>query len=174
MRERASCRGGTLKYGFSLVSLVQPARLEFPLLDPQSRRHLGLVTPHLFDEALGVLAAEKHLKRVAQREVGRECVVNDDVLARLGLFGRRGGRRGRSRRQREVRTGFAQDCERLLGEVDAHGIPRLVDLDHAAVDENAEPPKDAARMRKPPELAHADEWNPGAHGDSVGTSTALN
>ena len=61
----------------------------------------------------------------------------------------------RSRRQREVRTGFAQDCQRLFGKVDAQGIPRLVDLDHAAVDENAEPPEDAARVRKSPELAHA-------------------
>ena len=56
----------------------------------------------------------------------------------------------RSRRQREVRTGFAQDCERLYGKVDAQGIPRLVDLDHTAVDENAEPPEDAARVRRSP------------------------
>jgi hypothetical protein len=30
--------------------------LELPLLDPQLRRDLGLVTAHLLDEALGVLA----------------------------------------------------------------------------------------------------------------------
>jgi hypothetical protein len=36
-------------------ALVQPARLEVPLLDPELRRHLRLVNTHL-DETLGVLA----------------------------------------------------------------------------------------------------------------------
>lgn len=38
--------------------LVQPARLHLPLLDPQIRRHLGLVAAYFVDEALGILAAD--------------------------------------------------------------------------------------------------------------------
>jgi len=33
---------------------VPVARLEFALLDPELRRHLGIVAAHLLDEALGV------------------------------------------------------------------------------------------------------------------------
>ena len=46
------------------------ARLELALLDPQVRREFGLVAPYLFDEALGVLAADEHLKLDAERKVG--------------------------------------------------------------------------------------------------------
>ena len=40
------------------TALVQPARLELPLLDPQLRRDLGIVSAHLLNEPLGVLAEE--------------------------------------------------------------------------------------------------------------------
>ena len=40
--------------------LVRPARLKFPLLDPQVTRELGIVTLDLGEEALGVLAAAEH------------------------------------------------------------------------------------------------------------------
>jgi hypothetical protein len=123
----------------------------------------------------GLAAARSGRNRqVPSPSLGSVSVLNLARQDTMGLFGRRPRATRRSRRQREVRTGFAQDGQRLLGKVDAQGIPRLVDFDHAAVDENAEPPEDAARMRKSPELAYADEWNPAAQGDSVGTSTALN
>ena len=50
--------------------LVQPARLELALLDPQLRRDLRVVAPHLLDEVLCVLAADEHLELDAEREVG--------------------------------------------------------------------------------------------------------
>ena len=53
--------------------------IELPLLDPQLRRHLGTITAHLRDEALGVLATDEHLELHAEREVGREGVVDDGV-----------------------------------------------------------------------------------------------
>ena len=59
--------------------LVQPARLELSLLDPQVLRELGIVITHLFDEALGVLAADERLDGVAQWEVGREDVVDGGI-----------------------------------------------------------------------------------------------
>ena len=62
-----------------MLGVVQPARLELLLLDPQLRRHLGLVAPHLLDEPLGVLAPDEHLELDAEREVGREGVVDDGV-----------------------------------------------------------------------------------------------
>jgi DNA-binding NarL/FixJ family response regulator len=131
--------------------------------------------------ALFELAAQGRSDDAIARQL-RPCAPSNEACpfltsptrTRLGLFAASPRATRRSRRQREVRTGFAQDCQRLLGKVDAQGIPGLVDLDHAAVDENAESPEDAARAREFPELAHADEWNPAAHGDSVGTSTALN
>jgi hypothetical protein len=42
--------------------LVQRAGLELPLLDPELRRELGLVTAHLLDEPLGVLAPDEDLE----------------------------------------------------------------------------------------------------------------
>ena len=54
------------------VRLVQPARLELALLDPQLRRHLVIVAAHLLDEPLGVLEADERLDRVAEREVAPE------------------------------------------------------------------------------------------------------
>jgi hypothetical protein len=36
--------------------LVQPARLELPLLDPQVAHELGMDAAHLLDEALRILA----------------------------------------------------------------------------------------------------------------------
>ena len=50
--------------------LVQPARLELSLLDPQLRRELGIVAAYLLDEALGVLAADERLDRVTERVIG--------------------------------------------------------------------------------------------------------
>jgi hypothetical protein len=47
--------------------LVQPARLELPLLDPQVAGELGLVVSHLLDEPLRVLAADERLDGVAER-----------------------------------------------------------------------------------------------------------
>jgi len=38
---------------------VQPARIQLALLDPELRRDLGIVTAHLLDEPLGVLAADE-------------------------------------------------------------------------------------------------------------------
>ena len=39
--------------------LVQPARLELALLDPQLRRHLRIVAAHLLDELLRILATDE-------------------------------------------------------------------------------------------------------------------
>ena len=52
------------------ASLAQPARLELALFDPQLRRKLGLVAPHLLDEPLSILAPDEHLELDAKREVG--------------------------------------------------------------------------------------------------------
>src|SRR4249919_2176860 len=41
--------------------LVQPARLQLALLDPQVACELGIVAAHLLDEAFGVLAADEHV-----------------------------------------------------------------------------------------------------------------
>jgi hypothetical protein len=38
------------------LTLVQPARPELRLLDPQVTRELGVVAAHLLDEVVGVLA----------------------------------------------------------------------------------------------------------------------
>ena len=59
--------------------LVQPARVEFTLLDPKLCCERGIVAAHLLDEPLGVLAADEGLDRVTEREVRREGVVNDGV-----------------------------------------------------------------------------------------------
>ena len=48
----------------------EPARLKLPLHDSQPRRDLGIVAAHLLDKPLGVLAADEHLDRVTDREVG--------------------------------------------------------------------------------------------------------
>jgi hypothetical protein len=59
---------------------VQPAdAFELALLDPHLRRHLGLVAAHLLDEAFGVLASDEYLELDAEREVGREGIVNDGL-----------------------------------------------------------------------------------------------
>ena len=55
------------------------ARLQLPLLDPELRRHLGIVASHLLDEPLGVLSADEHLEGVTERELWREGVVDDGV-----------------------------------------------------------------------------------------------
>ena len=39
-------------------------------------RKLGIVAANLLDELLGVLAADEHLERITEREVGREGVVD--------------------------------------------------------------------------------------------------
>jgi hypothetical protein len=61
------------------ITSVRVTRLELPLLDPQLRRHLGIVMEDLLDEALGVLAPDEHLERVSEREVGRESVVDHGI-----------------------------------------------------------------------------------------------
>ena len=68
-----------LRRAFFVPWLAQPARLELALLDPQLRRDLGIVAAHLLDEPLSVLAADEHLELDAEREVGREGVVDDGV-----------------------------------------------------------------------------------------------
>ena len=45
--------------------MVPPSRLELPLVDPELRRHLGIVSEHLLDEPLGVLAAHEGFDGVA-------------------------------------------------------------------------------------------------------------
>jgi hypothetical protein len=59
--------------------LVLLARLKLALLDAQILRELRLVASHLLDEALGVLAADVDLERVAERELRREPAVDDAV-----------------------------------------------------------------------------------------------
>ena len=44
------------------LGLVQPARLELALLDPQVARELGIVAANLLDEALCVLAPDERLE----------------------------------------------------------------------------------------------------------------
>ena len=63
----------------STTASVQPACLQLPLLDPQLRRNLGIVTAHLLDKPLGVLTADERLDCIAEREVGRKSVVDDGV-----------------------------------------------------------------------------------------------
>ena len=55
----------------------ESSRLELPLLDPQLLRNLGIVTAHLLDEPLGVLAPDEDLERVPEWEVVREGVIDD-------------------------------------------------------------------------------------------------
>ena len=70
---------GNAALGAGSSYLVQPARLELALLDPELRRDLRIVAAHLLDEALGVLAPDEHLELDAEREVGREGVIDDGV-----------------------------------------------------------------------------------------------
>jgi hypothetical protein len=58
---------------------VQPARLKLLLFDPELLRDLRIVAAHLRHESLGVLAPDEHLELDAEREVGREGVVDDGV-----------------------------------------------------------------------------------------------
>jgi hypothetical protein len=58
---------------------VRSTPRELALLNPQLRGHLGVVSPHLLDEPLGVLAPDEDLERVTQREVGREGVAHDGL-----------------------------------------------------------------------------------------------
>ena len=50
-----------------------------PAPHPQLRCDLGLVPVNLLDEALRVLAADEHLELDAEREVGREGVIDHGV-----------------------------------------------------------------------------------------------
>lgn len=59
--------------------LVQPAGLELPLLNPQLRRDLRIVTAHRLDEPLGDLASDEDLERDTEREIERESFVDDGV-----------------------------------------------------------------------------------------------
>ena len=51
-------------------SLVQPARLELALLDPQIGRKLGIVAANVLDEPLRVLRPDEHLERVTYGKSG--------------------------------------------------------------------------------------------------------
>jgi hypothetical protein len=53
--------------------LSEPARLQLPLLDPQVARNLGIVAANLFDEPVGVLAADERLDRVPERKSGERA-----------------------------------------------------------------------------------------------------
>ena len=57
------------------LSSSSPPKL--PLLDPHVARELGIVAAHLLDEALGVLAPDKHLELDSERQVRRETVVDE-------------------------------------------------------------------------------------------------
>jgi hypothetical protein len=61
------------------AGLAQPARLQLALLDPQVARDRRIVAAHLLDAALGVLAADERLDGITEREVERECVVDDGL-----------------------------------------------------------------------------------------------
>jgi hypothetical protein len=50
--------------------LVRIPCLELALLDPQIGREAGVVAVHVLDEALGVLAPDEHLHRLAERVLG--------------------------------------------------------------------------------------------------------
>jgi hypothetical protein len=70
------------------LHLVQPARLELPLLDPQVARELGIVAMDLFDETLGILAAQEDVDRLAERVLGDRlssttaCTITEGTLPR--------------------------------------------------------------------------------------------
>ena len=64
-------------------------RFEIALLDPQLRRHLGIVATHLLDEPLRILAPDEHLELDAEREVRREGVIDDGVEDHGDRFTRR-------------------------------------------------------------------------------------
>ena len=55
------------------MPLVQPARLELALLDPQLSRHVGIVAAHLLDEPLGVLAADEVLELATSGKSGERA-----------------------------------------------------------------------------------------------------
>jgi hypothetical protein len=50
------------------------------VLHPRIARELGIVAAYLLDETLGVLAADKHFEFDAEREVGRDGVIEDGVV----------------------------------------------------------------------------------------------
>jgi hypothetical protein len=54
-----SCKQSAARLS-SRPELVQPARLELPLPDPQGLRELRVAAADLRDEALGVLASHQH------------------------------------------------------------------------------------------------------------------
>jgi len=62
---------------FESVGTSRPAQLTAEGRPP--RRAHRLVAAHLFDEPLGVLAADEDLERVAEQKVARENVVDDGV-----------------------------------------------------------------------------------------------
>ena len=75
---RRELRGGRRSLAvIRFEPLVQPARLELSLLDPQLPRKLWLVAAYLLDELPGVPAPDEHPELDAKREVGREDVVDD-------------------------------------------------------------------------------------------------
>jgi hypothetical protein len=61
-------------------TLVEGARLKLALLDPQVTRQLGLVAANLVDEALGVLAADERVDRVASALVALGLQMEQRVL----------------------------------------------------------------------------------------------
>ena len=61
------------------MSLVPPSRLKLALLNTKVRRELGIVTPYLLDEALGIVASDERLDGVTERVVGARAEVDDRV-----------------------------------------------------------------------------------------------
>jgi hypothetical protein len=52
---------------------------ELAFLDPKMPCELGVISSHLVDEPLGVLATDEHLDRVPERMVEAAALVADDV-----------------------------------------------------------------------------------------------
>jgi hypothetical protein len=65
------------------LTLVQPARPELRLLDPQVTRELGVVAAHLLDEVVGVLATNVSIASPSVTSVSRAPVVGHRELVEL-------------------------------------------------------------------------------------------
>ena len=55
------------------ASLVPPARLELPLLDPQVARKIEIVAAKLLDETLRVLVSDEHLSSTPSGKSGERA-----------------------------------------------------------------------------------------------------
>jgi hypothetical protein len=66
--------------------------MELPLVDLQVARELAIVAANFRDEALGILATDERLDRIAERLVGRRAHVEDGENDRTETIAERSSR----------------------------------------------------------------------------------